>query len=103
MRAATKKLILFGHSRGRNAPLPDISCSVRVGNTPPTVYREDYLPPLKALSNNADPAPFIASMTRVHAWSAAFDFGQPRDQLRAQLAACNAFQEDLHTYRLVFP
>jgi hypothetical protein len=69
----------------------------------PTVYREDYLLPLKALSNNADPAPFIASMTRVHAWSAAFDFGQPRDQLRAQLAACNAFQEDLHTYRLVFP
>ena len=69
----------------------------------PTVYREDYLLPLKALSNNADPKPFIAAMTRVHKWSAAFVYGRPRQQVREQLASCNAFQEDLRNYRLVFP
>jgi len=69
----------------------------------PTVYRDDYLLPLKALSNNSDPMPFIAAMARIQAWSAAFDYSQPREQLQAQLAACNAFQEDLANYRLVFP
>jgi Fic/DOC family len=69
----------------------------------PTVYREDYLLPLKALSNNADARPFVAAMTRIQSWSAAFDYGVPRDQLRVRLAACHAFEEDLKSYRLVFP
>jgi hypothetical protein len=69
----------------------------------PTVYREDYLLPLKALSNNADAKPCVAAMTRIQSWSAAFDYGSPRDQLRARLAACHAFDEDLKSYRLVFP
>jgi len=69
----------------------------------PTVYREDYLLPLKALSNNADARPFVAAMKRIQSWSAAFDYGTPRDQLRAHLAACHAFEEDLKSYRLVFP
>jgi hypothetical protein len=42
-------------------------------------------------------------MTRIQSWSAAFDYGVPRDQLRARLAACHAFEEDLKSYRLVFP
>ena len=69
----------------------------------PTVYREDYLLPLKAPSNNADVRPFVAAMTRIQSWSAAFDHGLPRNQLRARLAACHAFEEDLKAYRLVFP
>jgi hypothetical protein len=69
----------------------------------PTVYREDYLLPLKALSNNADAGPFVAAMTRIQAWSAAFSFGAPRDHIRARLAACHAFEEDLKSYCLVFP
>jgi hypothetical protein len=69
----------------------------------PTVYREDYLLPLKALSNNADATPFVAAMARIQSWSAAFDYGAPRDQLRGRLAACHAFEEDLTSYRLVFP
>ena len=69
----------------------------------PTVYREDYLLPLKALSNNADPIPFIAAMKRIQSWSGAFDYARPRQQVRAQLAACNAFEEDLETFKLVFP
>ena len=69
----------------------------------PTVYREDYLLPLKALSHNADAGPFLAAMTRIQSWSAGFDYGAPREKLRAQLAACHAFEEDLKRYRLVFP
>ncbi len=56
----------------------------------PTVYREDYLLPLKALSNNADAIPFVAAMTRIQSWSAAFDHGVPRDQLSPRMAACHA-------------
>ncbi|HEU0201971.1 MAG TPA: Fic family protein [Burkholderiaceae bacterium] len=69
----------------------------------PTVFREDYLLPLKALSHNNDPAPFIAAMTRAHAWSAAFDYDAPREEVRTQLAACNAFMEDVRSYRMLFP
>jgi len=69
----------------------------------PTVYREDCLLPLKALSSNADAKPFVAAMARIQSWSAAFDYGVQRDLLRARLAACHAFEEDLQSYRLVFP
>ena len=69
----------------------------------PTVYREDYLLPLKALSHHMEAQPLIASLSRVQRWSAAFDYSQSRVQLREQLAHSNAFQEDLRNYRLVFP
>jgi Fic/DOC family len=69
----------------------------------PTVYREDYLLPLKALSHNADAAPFVAAMARIQSWSSVFNYSLPRDQLRAQLAACHAFEDDLKRYRLLFP
>lgn len=69
----------------------------------PTIYREDYLLPLKALSHHRDAGPLVSSITRIQRWSAAFDYGQPRPALRTSLADCNAFQEDLRSYRLVFP
>jgi hypothetical protein len=69
----------------------------------PTVYREDYLLPLKALSHNKITEPLISSLSRVQRWSAAFDYSLPRLQLRESLARCNAFQEDLHSYKLLFP
>jgi len=69
----------------------------------PTVYREDYLLPIKALSLNAKPEPLLAAMTRIQRWTAAFDYSLPRPDLRAQLARCNAFQDDLRNYRLLFP
>jgi hypothetical protein len=85
----------------------EIPCRARErgesGQHVPTVYREDYLLPLKALSSNADAKPFVAAMTRIQSWSAAFDHGVQRDLLRARLAACHAFEEDLQSYRLVFP
>ena len=69
----------------------------------PTVFREDYLLPLKSLSNHADATPYIRAMTRIHAWTAAFDYAQPRHALLEVLKRCNAFEEDLRNYRLVFP
>jgi hypothetical protein len=69
----------------------------------PTVYREDYLLPLKVLSHNKIVEPLISSLTRVQRWSAAFDYSLPRPQLRESLARCNAFQEDLRSYKLLFP
>lgn len=69
----------------------------------PTVYREDYLLPLKALSNNVDARPYVAAMARIQSWSAAFDYSVPREQVTAAMAACHAFEEDLKSFRLVFP
>lgn len=69
----------------------------------PTVYREDYLLPLKALSQNRDPTAFIRTMTRAQRWSASFDYEQDVEKLRDDLAACNAFKEDLRNFRLIFP
>jgi len=42
-------------------------------------------------------------VSRVQRWSAAFDYSLPRAQLRESLARCNAFKEDLRSYKLLFP
>ena len=68
----------------------------------PTVYREDYLLPLKALSHNRIAEPLISALSRVQRWFAAFDYSLPRAQLRESLSRC-AFQEDLRSYKLLFP
>jgi hypothetical protein len=69
----------------------------------PTVYREDYLLALKSLSNHADAVPYLRAMTRIQAWTAAFDYRQPRPALYQAFKECNAFEEDLRNYRLLFP
>jgi len=42
-------------------------------------------------------------VSRVRRWSAAFDYSLPRAQLRESLGRCNAFKEDLRSYKLLFP
>jgi hypothetical protein len=69
----------------------------------PTVYREDYLLPLKALSHHREAQPLVAALSRIQRWSAAFEYARPRPDVRNELARCNAFQEDLRNYKLVFP
>jgi Fic family protein len=69
----------------------------------PTIYREDYLLPLKALSHNLNAQPLLTSLTRIQRWSAGLDYSLPRPELREVLVRCNAFQEDLRNYQLVFP
>jgi hypothetical protein len=96
----------FSDGNGRTARLA-MNCMLSAQSLSriiiPTVYREDYLLPLKALSHNTIVEPLISSLSRVQRWSAAFDYSLPRPQLREALARCNAFQEDLRSYKLLFP
>jgi Fic family protein len=96
----------FKDGNGRTARLAMncvLSAAGRSRIIVPTVYREDYLLPLKSLSNHADATPYIRAMTRIQAWTAAFDYTRPRHELHQALKQCNAFKEDLRNYRLVFP
>lgn len=68
----------------------------------PTAFREDYLLPLKALSRNADAIPFLRSMGRAQAWSAAFDYSNFQNTWKL-MAACNAFADDIHQHKLLHP
>jgi fido (protein-threonine AMPylation protein) len=69
----------------------------------PTVYAEDYLLPLKALSHHREAQPLVAALSRIQRWSGAFEYARPRSDVRDQLGRCNAFQEDVRNYKLVFP
>jgi hypothetical protein len=68
----------------------------------PTAYREDYLLPLKALSQNNDPDPFIRSMTRAWRWTTGFDYSN-FPNLWEKMKACNAFTDNPSRYRLLDP
>jgi len=68
----------------------------------PTGYREDYLLPLKALSQNNDPTPFVRSMTRAWNWTASFDYSDFQ-KLWEKLKACNAFTDNPFQYQLLDP
>jgi hypothetical protein len=96
----------FIDGNGRTARLA-MNCMLSAANLSrimiPTVYREDYLLPLKALSHNEVAEPLLASLGRAQRWSAAFDYSRPRPTLRDALVRCNAFQEDIRDYRLLFP
>jgi hypothetical protein len=96
----------FSDGNGRTARLA-MNCSLSAHALSriiiPTVYREDYLLPLKALSHNKLAEPLVSSLTRVQRWSAAFEYSLPRSKLRESLARCNAFREDLRSYKLLFP
>lgn len=69
----------------------------------PTVSREDYLQPLKRLSGHADATPYLRTMLRLHDWTAAFDYTQPRHLLYEAFKRSNAFETDFRNFRLVFP
>ncbi|MBK3780100.1 cell filamentation protein Fic [Paraburkholderia aspalathi] len=96
----------FGDGNGRSARLA-MNCVLSAEGLcriiVPTVYREDYLLPLKRLTNDRDAGPYIRSMTRIHDWTSRFAYGQPRHDVQEQLGRCNAFKEDLKNYRLIFP
>ena len=69
----------------------------------PTVFREDYLLSLKALSHNADASGYIRAMRLSQAWTAELDFESGLPQLDAQLQRCNAKEDDVTQHRLLSP
>jgi hypothetical protein len=68
----------------------------------PTLFREEYLDSLRALSRQADAAPFMAAMQKIHRWTAAFNY-QDLDDTIAQMAACNAFERSSVQFKLLTP
>jgi len=69
----------------------------------PTIFREDYLLPLKALSHQSSAEAYIGMLDRLQNWSSTLNYAQPRNDLRTQLTLCNAFQENRNLYRLIDP
>ena len=69
----------------------------------PTVYREDYLLPLKALTHQRETHAYLRAMVRAQTWSAALNYDVPRADLREDMKRCNAFQEDREQYKLLLP
>jgi len=95
----------FKDGNGRVARLMMNACLSAADRTRlivPTLYREDYLLALKALSHNADPAPLVRALHFIYRWSAAFDFTD-YDSVWRELRLCNAFEESTRDYRLGFP
>lgn len=96
----------FADGNGRTARIAMNACLSNANASRiiiPTIYREDYLLPLKSLTNHGDPTAYIQSMVRAANWSAAFDWGLQRSEVIEMLANCNAFEEDLSQFKLIFP
>lgn len=68
----------------------------------PTLFREEYLDCLRVLTRDGNPRPFLDAMQRIHAWTAAFDYGD-LDQVIAAMKACNAFEKSRVQFKLLFP
>lgn len=96
----------FADGNGRTARLA-MNCELTAAGLAriivPTVYREDYLLPLKNLSINSDPLAYLKSMARIQLWTSAFNYSKPLHVIQAELEKCNAFKEDLRNFKLVFP
>jgi hypothetical protein len=69
----------------------------------PTVFREDYLLPLKALTHQGDATGYIRAMRLCQAWCAELNYDMEVPAMQAQLLACNASQDDVRVYRLLSP
>ena len=82
-----------------NAELSAVgSCRIIV----PTLFREEYLDSLRALSRQGDAAPFMAAMQKIHRWSAAFLFDDLDDTI-SHMAQCNAFERSPIQFKLLTP
>ena len=69
----------------------------------PTVFREDYLLSLKALTHQADATAYIRAMRLCQAWTALLNFDGSVAELNQQLLRANAKQEDPAQSRLLSP
>lgn len=96
----------FADGNGRTARLA-LNCALTEAGLSriivPTIFREDYLLPLKRLSHQADPQPYVGMLARLQRWTAALNYAQPRAVLQLQLKRCHAFEENRDGYRLIDP
>jgi len=69
----------------------------------PTVYREDYLLSLKAISHQSDATAYIRVMSVGQEWADELDYNVGVAQMNQQLDACQAKKEDTRVFRLLSP
>jgi Fic family protein len=67
----------------------------------PTVYREDYLLALRALTRSGNTEPYIRMLDRAQEFTSCIDFNE-YDRTLAEFRAANAFLEP-HEGKLVMP
>lgn len=68
----------------------------------PTLFREEYLDCLRELTRNGRAEPFLKAMTRIHDWTACFDY-EDLDEVIATMRRCNAFERSLTQFKLLTP
>lgn len=69
----------------------------------PTVFREDYLLSLKAMSHQGDATAYARAMRIGQAWASELNYDVDVAGMNRQLDACNAKKEDTRVFRLLSP
>lgn len=96
----------FADGNGRTARIAMNAVLSRAGLVRiiiPTLYREDYIAALKALSHNSDTPPYIAMLSKAQEWSAAFNWSADLPEVIRMMRQCNAFETDASQFKLDFP
>ncbi len=69
----------------------------------PTVFREDYLLSLKAMSHQADATAYVRAMGVGQGWASELNYDVDVPKMNRQLDQCNAKKEDTRVFRLLSP
>ena len=69
----------------------------------PTVFRDDYLLSLKAMSHQGDATAYMRAMGIGQVWASELNYDVDVPEMNRQLDECNAKQEDLRVFRLLWP
>ncbi len=69
----------------------------------PTVFREDYLLSLKAMSHQGDATAYMRAMSIGQAWAGELNYAVSVAEMNRQLTECNARHEDTRVFRLLSP
>jgi Fic family protein len=69
----------------------------------PTVFREDYLLALKALSHQGDATAYVRAMGIGQAWACELSYEVEVAEMNRQLEECNSKREDTRVFRLLSP
>jgi hypothetical protein len=69
----------------------------------PTVFREDYLLSLKAMSHQGDATAYARAMGIGQAWASELNYDVDVPEMNRQLDECNAKKEDTRVFRVLSP
>ena len=69
----------------------------------PTVFREDYLLSLKAMSHQGDATAYMRALGIGQSWTSELNYEVGVPAMNWQLDECNAKQEDTRVFRLLSP